>query len=183
MSFRTTALLVFLFAALGGYVYYYGPKDEVKRAERPPFVYEIDLSDIVHLDVRYQGKLISMDWDDAKNEWNFLPESGVQGKIDQLRVNGIRLLLTGPGSTRELVAEKVTNLTNFGLQDPPIVANVRTKNGKAFRVLIGDRSPNGQANYVKLADFDPVFLVDYTWSDELSRFVVEPPLAKEEPTS
>lgn len=183
MSFRLTAVLMVVFAALGGYVYYYGPKDVVQEKERPPYLYEIDMSDITHLDVNFQDKSISMDWDDDKKEWHFLPDSTAQGKVDQLRVNGLRLLLSGPGSNRVLFAEKVGNLADYGLDDPLIVANVTVKNGNKFKVLIGMTTPNGQNHYIKLADYDPVYLVDYTWGSELARFVNEPPIAKDEPAS
>jgi hypothetical protein len=183
VSFRLTAVLVVIFAALGGYVYFYGPKQQVKASERPPYLYEIDLSDIVHLDVTHQGKRISMDWDDDKDEWRFLPDSSVQGKVDQLRVNGLRLLLSGPGSKRVLFADKVADIAEFGLTRPFVVANVTTKEGYKFRVLVGDQTPNGQSHYVKLEDYDPVYLVDYTWGNELARFVNEPPVTTEEPAS
>ncbi|MBI4496281.1 MAG: DUF4340 domain-containing protein [Chloroflexi bacterium] len=180
MSFKTTGVLLVILATLGGYVYLFPPPDEnAQQVTRPPYVWEVDMYDITHLDVTYQDKTVSMDWDTEQKQWHFRPESSFQGEIDQVRVNGIRLLLSGPGSKRKLEEAQGQDLAPFGLTQPTVVANITVSSGDRYRILVGDATANGQSHYVFLDGQSEIWLVDYTWGSELARFVQEPPLAKE----
>lgn len=180
MSYKTTAVLLIILTVLGGYVYTLPAPEPPKTADRPAHIWNVDLIDIYHIDLTYQGKTIALDWNDEKKEWFFLPESAVQGKADQVRLNGIRLLLSGPASKRQFFQGQVDDLSQFGLTQPTVTAHITLKDGTKYRIRIGDQTANGQSNYVMLNDRPDVWLVDYTWGNEMIRFFREPPVAKDE---
>lgn len=176
MNFRTTAVLLVLLAAIGGYAYFYGRGAPPPSPEKPPYVYSVQLEDIVKMDVTYRGQKVELVYDADKKEWNFADPS--KGKVDQGRVNGIRLLLTGPGSKRVLFKGKVENLVDFGLDRPQTIASISLKDGSTHSVLIGEKTPNGESYYIKNQDDNDIYLVDFTWGNEIARFVAEPPVEK-----
>ncbi len=183
MSFRTTAILLLVLAVMGGYVYNYvlnqPPPPRIPR----PFVYQFDMLDIVKMDVSYKDQSVNLVFDETEGEWNFVDSS--RGKADSLRINGIRLLLSGPGANRLLVTSNPTpaQLVDYGLDMPEIVGRIVLKDGQEHTVNLGLKTPDGRNYYVKNSSSDQVYLVDYTWGDEIVRFVTEPPLAKEPVTN
>ena len=179
MSFKTSGVLLLVLAVLGGYAYVSVFNKPPPLSEPRPYVYDYDMSDIFRMDVRYQDGTTNLVWDDEKAEWFFTDPS--RGEVDGGRVNGIRLLLSGPGANRVLFrdAPTPTQLGEFGFDDPQIDVTIVLQNGTVHRVLVGDTTPDGQNYYTKNADSDTIYLVDYTWGDEIARFVTEPPIAKE----
>ena len=63
----------------------------------------------------------------------------------------------------------------YGLDLPQLEIVVSMGNLGRFRVLVGDRTPDEMNFYVKLGDYGPVYLVDYTWVEVLERLVTDPP--------
>ena len=51
------------------------------------------------------------------------------------------------------------------------------ENGDVLNITVGDRTPDGNAFYVKAPDSNDVALVDYTWYEVLERLIKEPPYA------
>jgi hypothetical protein len=88
--------------------------------------------------------------------------------------------LSGPGANRVLVQESFTSaqLAEYGLVNPQIVATIALRNGVVHRVLLGDSTPDSRNYYTKNDNSDSIYLVDFTWGDELARFVTEPPTLK-----
>lgn len=179
MSFRTTLALLVVLALLGTYARFLTQAPEASpTVERAPYVYSVDFLDIVHIAVERQGKVVSLDWNEEKGEWSF-PDSSM-GPADQGRMNGIRVLLSGPGSSRVLSQNKVDDLSQFGLSPPQMVATVRLKNGQSLKVLVGNKTANDINFYVQNEGYDPIYLVDYSWGNEMERFVADPPVVKAE---
>ncbi len=177
MSFKTTGILLFVLALMGGYVYTY-----VLNAPKPPstprpYVYQYDMEDIVRMDVTSAGSTVKVVYNEDSQEWRF--EDASRGQVDQGRLNGIRLLLSGPGANRVLLTETPTpqQLAEYGFNNPQAVANLTLKDGSLHQVLLGDQTPDGKNYYIKNGDTGTVYLVDYTWGNEIKRFVSQPPIA------
>ncbi|MSQ15844.1 MAG: DUF4340 domain-containing protein [Dehalococcoidia bacterium] len=179
MNFKVTAILLVLLALVGTFAYFYGGPTPIPDQAKPPFVYSIDMENIVGMEVTYRGQKLDLTWNEDQKKWLFTNPS--QGEADQGRVNGIRLLLSGPGSKRVLFKGDVSDLSQFGLADPQTVATVELKDGSRHAVLIGDLTPNGENYYIKNRDDQRVFLVDFTWGNEIARFVIQPPVATPTP--
>src|SRR5713101_5939494 len=167
MNFKVTAILLVLLALVGGFAYFYGGPTPTPPQAKPPFVYSINLDDIVRMEVTHSGQKVDLKWDEDQKKWLYTDPS--KGDVDQGRVNGIRLLLSGPGSKRVLFKGDASDLSQFGLDDPQTVAIVQLKDGSLHSVLIGDMTPNGENYYIKNQDDKQVFLVDFTWGNEIAR--------------
>ncbi len=179
MNFKTTAVLLLMLMLVGGYAYLYGRPAPPPPQEKPPFVYSVDIEDIVRMEVVHDNQKLELKWDEGGSKWVFADPS--KGEVDQGRVNGVRLLLTGPGSKRVLFREKVSDFSQYGLEKARTIATVELKNGSIYTVLIGDRTPSGDSYYIRNKDDDQIYLVDFTWGNEIARFVTEPPIAKDQP--
>ncbi len=158
---------------IGGYVYFFELRKSPPVVEKPPYVYNVDMMDVVGIDLSYGGQTLSIAWDDEKSAWYYKDPGGPE--LDQARINGLRVLLSGTISKR-LLFEEVDDLSLFGLDEPQIVARVGLKDGQAMEVLLGDKTPDGQGYYVQFRGRDYVYTVDYTWGDEFIRYVTETPL-------
>ena len=178
MSFRATAFLLLILVGLGGYTYNYVLNKPKPPSQPRPFVYQYDMADITSMELRHQGKTVSVYLDPQKDEWQFTDAE--MGEVDAGRLNGIRLLLSGPGANRLLFSEAPTpaQLAEYGFNNPQVVAGIGLKDGNRHQVLLGDQTPDGKNYYTKNSDKDPIYLVDYTWGNELKRFVNEPPVKK-----
>src|SRR5437588_12733149 len=125
MSFRTTAILLVLLAVVGGYAYFYGRKTPPATQEKPPFVYSVDLDNIVRMQVTHGNHQVEIKWDDSGQKWVFTDPS--IGDADQSRVNSVRFLLTGPGAKRAPFQGDISDLSQFGLDNPQLIATVELK--------------------------------------------------------
>ncbi len=179
MSFRTTGFLLIILLALGGYVY-----NNVLNKPKPPsaprpFVYQYEMTDIISMELKYNNKTTSVYLDPSSDDWKFTDPA--VGEVDAGRLNGIRLLLSGPGANRLLSFNEAPNqsqLGEYGFGRPTVVANITLKDARQHTVLLGDQTPDGKNYYTKNGDSDSVYLVDYTWANVLKRFVDEPPVKK-----
>jgi uncharacterized protein DUF4340 len=183
MSFKTTAFLLVLLVAMGSYVYNYVLNKPKPPSTPRPFVYQYEMTDIVSMELRHEGKTTDVYLDQEKDEWRFVDPA--VGEVDAGRLNGIRLLLSGPGANRLLFSETPTpaQLRDYGFNNPTVVANIALKDGRRHQVILGDQTPDGRNYYTKNSDKDEIYLVDYTWGNELKRFVNEPPVQKETPAA
>jgi hypothetical protein len=175
MNFKTTAFLLLALLVLGGYTYNYVINKPRPPAEPRPFVYQFEMTDIVAMELRHDGRTTNVYLDQATDEWKFVDPDG--GEVDAGRLNGIRLLLSGPGANRLLFADPTqAQLAEFGFNSPSVIANITLKDGTRHQVLLGDLTHDGRNYYTKNSDSNTVYLVDYTWGNELKRFVNEPPV-------
>jgi hypothetical protein len=72
---------------------------------------------------------------------------------EQASVSPILSTLSSLSSDR-LVEEKAGNLSQYGLAEPALEADVTEKNNQSQKLLLGDNTPTGNAVYAKL-DSDP----------------------------
>jgi hypothetical protein len=89
---------------------------------------------------------------------------------------GIPLLLSGPGAERLIASESTDEqLQMYGLEDPKMKIDLTLENEDTINIEVGDRTPDGQACYIKLVKSNDVYTVHYTWYEVLERLVLEPP--------
>ena len=174
MSYRSTLILLVALLFIGGYVYFFELRKSPPAVEKPPFVYNVDMMEVVSIDLSYKDENLSIVWDDEESAWHFKNPGGPE--LDQARINGLRVLISGTISKR-LLFEKVDDLSLFGLDNPQIVARVGLTSGQVMEILLGDKTPDEQGYYVQFRGRDHVYTVDYTWGDEFIRYVTETPLA------
>lgn len=174
MSYRSTSIILIALLLIGGYVYFFELRKSPPLVAKPPYVYGVDMMDVVSIDLSYGDKNLSILWDEEKSAWYFKNPGGPE--LDQARINGLRVLLSGTISKR-LLFEKVDDLSVYGLDKPQIVARVGLKSGQVMEILLGDKTPDEQGYYVQFRGRDAVYTVDYTWGDEFIRYVTETPLA------
>lgn len=181
MSFKTTAVLIVLLLALGGFGYQTVLNKPPATPVPRPFVYSFAMEDLVEIDVQHQGRNARVVWDAAASVWHFSDRA--LGEVDGGRMNGIRLLLSGPGANRVLFSATATaaQQAEYGFSRPSADIRIKLKDGSQHRVLLGDRTPDGRNYYTKSEDSATIYLVDYTWGNEIIRFVTEPPVKKAEP--
>ena len=174
MSYRTTSIILIALLLIGGYVYFFELRKSPPAVAKPPYVYNVDMMDVVSIDLSYKDQTLSIAWDDEKSAWYFKDPGGPE--LNQASINGLRVLLSGTISKR-LLFEKVDDLSLFGLDEPQIVARVGLTSGQVMEILLGDKTPDEQGYYVQFRGVDYIYTVDYTWGDEFIRFVTETPLA------
>jgi hypothetical protein len=118
-------------------------------------------------------------WTKHEDQYFYFDEAdGPQ--VDRARWGGgIPLLLSGPAAAR-LIAGQATSeqLEVFGLDDPNMRIDLTLKNGRTFRIVLGDSTPDRQGYYIKRTDSEDVYTVDYTWYHVFERLVLDPPYPK-----
>ncbi|MCY4582137.1 MAG: DUF4340 domain-containing protein [Chloroflexi bacterium] len=168
---ETVVLVLILMAAFGAVVGYLQTRSDPPRGTAPPFFYEIEATDIVSVRVEQGGMAESFVWDEEAEEWRFDDEVGES--VDEERWGGMPVLLAGPRIERTL--PDGLELDALGLEPPMASVIIGLEPSGEFRVLIGRRTPDGSAHYVKQSNNDTVFLVNAAWGDVISRLVTEPP--------
>jgi len=170
------ALLAIL-VALGVYFLFFRPEEPPPPPpESRYFVWNVDVEELQHMVISLPQEDMSESF--VKHEdryWYFDDPPGP--KVDMKRWGGgIPLILSGPGANR-LITKDATeeNLTVFGFTEPRITIVLTLENEDVINIEVGDSTPDGSAYYVRLADSNNVYTVDYTWYDVLERLVKEPP--------
>lgn len=178
MNFRTSGILLLALAVMASFYFYYRENKPVPERPKTVFMYQFDISDIVQMDVHSKDRSMAVKWDPTTQDWSFV--DGRSEQVEPSRANGLRILLSGPGTHRQLnkTAVPPDRLAEYGLAKPEVFANIALKNGQTHRVLIGALTPDGGNYYTKNGDDDSIYLVDVTWGNEIIRFVNEPPILK-----
>ncbi len=173
VSFKTSLILVAILALLGSYIFFFQNKKKPEVQEKASKMWSIQEEEIDRIEIRLTKKGQNTAFiRDAEGNWHF--DDGEKSAVDVKRWNGIPLLVSGPASKR-LIAEKVDDLSAYGLQLPQMEIIMATQNQGNIRVLVGDKTPNEMHYYVKLSEADPVYTVDHNWTEVLERLVTEPP--------
>jgi hypothetical protein len=175
-------LILLAILLIAGGCFYFGNIPKAPETEKPQtFVWQIDMEDIEHIVISLPRENMSQAFikieEPDKFPWYF--DDPQRSAIDTARWGGgIPLLLSGPGAVR-IIAENATSeqLAIYGLLNPRMEITLTLKNGHIMKNIVGDRTPNGQADYVQAPSTNDVALVDYTWYDVLEALVKNPPYA------
>ena len=182
MRLKSILILVAILAVTA-VVYFAMQSDEEPEppAEPVEYVWDIDMEELQHILIELPN--LDMSESFLKHEdrqWYFDNPPGPM--VDQARWGGgIPLLLSGPGAERSAAKDATEEqLAKFGFTQPLMKITLTLENEEVYRVEVGDPTTDGSAHYVRLADSNDVYLVDYTWYDVFERIVLEPPYIPEE---
>jgi len=143
-----------------------------------PVLWSVDFESIERIAIALPARGRGHVWvKGSDGQWYFEQPDGA--KVDQERWGaGIPLLVSGPAAER-LIAESVSDeqLSIYGFTHPEMTVRIGVTDAAPLEVEVGERTPDGRADYVRLASSPAVYAVHHTWKDELARLVTDPPVA------
>ncbi len=181
MRIRSILILLIILLALGGYFYLSRTPELAPKSTPRVFVWDVGIDEIQRIEIRLpredKGETFIKIPAGDKFPWHF--DDPRQSRVDVARWGGgIPLLLRGPGAER-IIARDATGskLAEFGLTQPQMELTLTLESGDILQIVVGDRTPGGNACYVQISGLNDIALVDYTWYQVLERLVKEPPYA------
>ncbi len=173
MKLRNTLILVVIFALLAGYVYFF----EMKRAEegegeepKTTQVFDLVAEDIVELTVKGPEGTTRLSRVEGQ-AWQI--EEPIQEEADDVRINSLVNRLAKLTAGRTLT--ETSDLAAYGLAEPQLTAELKTKDNQVETLLAGDKNPQGSSYYVQKKGDDNIYLVYVSTIDDLKRLITEPP--------
>jgi hypothetical protein len=175
MNPRVTVGLLAVLAALGAYVYF-GPASGtpgLTTGATPTAVVQLELWKLD--DGQIQAVEVQRGADRAgvrrsADGWTLTPSGE---PADGLRVNSLTFRLAALRATRRL--DTVTNLDEYGLGTPALVATLSMADGSSHTLKLGAKAPAESGTYA-LKDADTtVYLVSNAVALDLERLVSDPP--------
>ena len=177
MRLRNILFLLVILFVLGGY-FYFSNIPVLEEREPQTFIWLIELEEIQRVEIRLPGEDMSQAFVRAEDRsWHF--DDPQKSKVDMERWGGgIPLLLSGPEAKR-VIARNATQekLTEFGLTQPQMDIILTLEDEDILNITLGNRTPDGNAFYVKAPGSNDVALVDYLWYEVIERLVKQPPYA------
>jgi hypothetical protein len=159
MKLRGLIIAIVVLAALTGALYWSNrqkPADAAASADAPPKILTLKQEDISKIDIKKKGADELVLAKDGSGKWQITSPQPLS--VEQSAVSPMLSSLSTLTSER-LVEDKASDLGQYGLSDPALVANITEKNNKTHALLLGDQTPAGGAVYAKL-DGDPrVFMI------------------------
>ncbi|MCL5264219.1 MAG: DUF4340 domain-containing protein [Chloroflexi bacterium] len=179
MSYKTTLILLAILVAVGLGVYWQDIRPGPKKEEaKPTQVFNFKSNDVNALDVTYQGKTTELH-KESESQWKLKkPE---ESDADYWNVEGMVARL-GTLNANRVLTETTGNLADYGLNQPIAEATIGLADGKQSKFIVGDKSPDGSAYYVKRDDSDTIFLVSTSFISDVVKLATNPPKAKPTPT-
>ena len=179
MKLGSIITLVVILAALSLYFFVLNPSqpdDDTTTTEPRAYVWSVDMQELQHITIILsQAEMSESFVKHEDRQWYFDTPDGSQVDSDRWG-GGIPLILSGPGSNR-IITEYATaeQLDIFGFNQLHMEIVLTMENGNVLNIEVADSTPDGGAYYVKVAESNAVYTVDYTWYDVLERLVLEPP--------
>ena len=171
MRFRTTGILLIIFAILAGVVLL----DANRKPNQTPqaqvtWVLTLSKDDVQELDVTDNGQsAVLVKKDD--NTWAIGDATGPEA--DSTRVGAIVASLVDLRATRVLT-DTVEGLTGYGLDNPGTTIILKLTNGQQETLSVGNRNLQGAQYYVLRNRQTPVYLVYQQVIDDSKKLVSEP---------
>lgn len=182
MNFRLTAVLMAVLVALGGVVWFSEFRDKGATVTTPadkqrPEIFKFDDKETTRLEITRGDQKVDVQKDEA-GEWTLQP-SGLPA--ERTRVSSVLFRLASLQATRR-IAEQAADLSEYGLQPPPLEAIVTQNNGTTYILQAGSKAPTDNATYVKRGTDFAVFSIPNQLITDLERLVTEPPIQQPTPT-
>ena len=160
-----------LVLAVGGYAL---TTKLVERAEQKeaeasqlPFV-SVESDDLTALSWSYDGETYALQ-KDADGNWQW-PEDA-EFPVNQTTVSYMEYALSDITATRTL--EDVTDLTQYGLDDPQSVISYTTSDGTTVEIRTGDYNDISSEYYAQLAGEDTVYMVSGDYMEDFQYTIDE----------
>ena len=171
MRFRSTLILLVVFAALGGYVYfaeYRGHDEREKQEASKKKLFSEPLKDVTALSLTFPDHKMSAVKKDDKH-WEFTEPQGLDADSDEwdMLVSSLSQIEKGGAVSAS------TNLAQYGLDKPVVEVTAKLKDGKSVGVLFGSENPKKSDNYAKLADSPEVFLSPVSGSKSFQKSLTD----------
>ena len=117
------------------------------------YIWRIDYLDIDYIKIDLEKQGMSEAWEKHEDQYFYFAEAdGSIVDIDRWG-GGVQLLLSGPLAKREVVeTDDPEILAVYGLAEPAMRITVKTGSGEAVNIEVGDRTPDGTGNYIKLKE-------------------------------
>ncbi|HTA24472.1 MAG TPA: DUF4340 domain-containing protein [Terriglobales bacterium] len=160
MKLRGLMVAIVVLAGLTGALYWSNRQKPAGTAEAsadaPPKILTLKQEDISKIDLKKKGGDELVLAKDGSGKWQITAPQALG--VEQSTVSPLLSSLSTLTSER-LVEEKASDLGQYGLSDPALVATITEKNNKTHELLLGDQTPAGSAVYAKL-DGDPrIFII------------------------
>jgi len=171
VRFRSTLVLLVVFAALGGYVYfaeYRGHNEREQQEASKKKLFPTPLKDVTGLSLIFPDHKISAVKKDDKH-WEFTEPQGIDADSDEWD-----MLVSSLGQIEKGGAVSAsTNLAQYGLDKPTVEVTAQLKDGRTVGVLFGSENPKKSDNYAKLADSPDVFLSPVSGSKSFQKTLTD----------
>ncbi len=168
MNRTLTATLVVVFVSLVIVVVTMSSDDE-KSLLLPPFLYDVEISEITSAVITYDDELV--EYQSINGDWSF---SSTGEPVDAERWAGIPQLLQGPRIVTS-IGDEFGDLVDYGLDDPSIQVAVTLQDGSVVVTLIGSVTPDGLNHYASLEGSSRVVLLERGWGDIMAGLVANLP--------
>ena len=172
MRFKGTLILLIVCLALGGYLYFYEYKgseqrEKTKQAEKQ--TWKLEAKDIRQIDLVYPDRNITAERE-GEEKWILTNPRRLEADSDELN----RLAGSAAEITREITVEpNATDLAKFGLDPVQRSLELKTKEGKEYKISFGNKNPTGNSVYARLPGQKEVFLVSTSVADTFDKKVEE----------
>jgi hypothetical protein len=164
-------VLLVVFAALGGYVYfaeYRGHDEREQKEASKKKLFPTALKDVTSLSLAFPDHKISAVKKDEKH-WEFTEPQGIDADSDEWD-----MLVSSLGQIEKGNAVSASaNLAQYGLDKPVVEVTAKLKDGKTVGVLFGSENPKKSDNYAKLADSPDVFLSPVSGSKSFQKSLTD----------
>ncbi len=148
-----------------------------KRKAKSPWFYQVSEDDIETIAVSHGDKSASFH-KAARHTWVFDSPDGIPPSHE--RWGGVTLLLSGPGTRRDLTAVRpiIDDPAQYGLDDPDTIVDVGLTANRSVQFRLGNLTTDGRHHYGQVIGFPDLFLIASSWGDVISRLAKEPPVPK-----
>lgn len=159
MKIRGLVVAIVVLGALTGTFYWSNRHKSAETAEAPadvpPRILTLKEADIVGLTIKKKdASEIKLKKDGA--DWRIVAPAPFAA--DQSAVSAMVSTMAALDSQR-LVEQKTSDLSPYGLSEPPLAVEVTEKDNKTQQLLIGDNTPTGNGVYAKLEGDPRVFTI------------------------
>ena len=175
MNLRLTILLVVVLVIFGGTFLVLRFTDSNEPKKSSPWLYRIDETSIVALQIAHQGETVNYFRSPASLDWYIDGEPAVP--VFQQRWGGTPLLLSGPRVTRPL-SDTIDNPAEFGLEPPETSVRIFDRTGNEVEFHLGVPTPDNRNQYARLVGDDTLFTVAIEWAQVVNRLAIDPPVGR-----
>jgi Domain of unknown function (DUF4340) len=168
MKLRGLLIAAAVLAILGGLLYWSSHRKTPPTpisATTPPIV-KVAPASVTALTVTQKNAPPVALTRSGANQWKITAPKATLA--DTNTVSGI-LSNLDPLPSQRVIADKATDLAQYGLKDPSVTIDVTEKNNKTEKLFLGDDTPTGDAVYVALAGNPRVFTAASYISNSLNK--------------